>query len=570
MMSTSSELPGYWDSVIEVLATYIDQREDHWTLQTTGGAYDFAPYVQGLVEHDNMLLVEATSSKFLEPPLTIEKHEVMLFLGWRQLSEDFYPNYSQILDQSKVQSREIAELLAKTLHFAYGVDDSFALAIFPYRSDAELLVKGRENPVSVDDFLIQRIRKPYPAGLPIVPFSTPVVSFGNPNDSQVATLGINPSRREFETSVPGVLLTSGSKRLVDLQTLDVANTESMTVAQAQEVLEGCFNYFNEDTHLANWFDQLESVVLNPLDASYYGDKSYKALHLDLVQWATNPAWGAIGDLEVSRSLLHEDADFLREQLDAYKFRYILLNGKQVCEQVQDLGIYQLTQVGELPWDSGGRPMTAKIYTGEGQNGEIVIGWTLNIQSLRASAEERMRVLAELSKWVEICSDAGSIVSNIHNIPLDSEVTVGYEDLAEAYIKTNHYPADFHPEYWATFITLLRQALDIPTESLKGFWLDQLLDGSKLTTRVLPTENSLELSTEAPPGAAHFATWKEYSMEIERMRNDLVTINRFYSRFLIREVLGEDAAKRIPMSQLIAAGLPAVVPSWDVMDWADAY
>lgn len=139
------ELPAFWSNVIEVMTKYLENHEDHWTLQTYGEPYKFGPYVQVLQEHDNMLLVEATSNKFLEPPLSPQQHEAMLFLGWRFYPEDYYPNFSQILDQSKYSPREIAELLAKTLHFAYGVDQSFAFEIVPGRGDAELLLNGTRS-----------------------------------------------------------------------------------------------------------------------------------------------------------------------------------------------------------------------------------------------------------------------------------------------------------------------------------------------------------------------------------------------------------------------------------------
>ncbi len=562
-----SELPVFWETIIVVMTKYIEERQDPWTLQTTGGNYDFAPYVQALQEHDNMLLLEATSSKFLEPPLTPEQHEIMLFLGWRHFPEEFYPNYSQILDQSKYRPREIAELLAKTLHFAYGVDDLFSFEIAPYRSDAALVVHGEESAVNADDFLIERIRKPYPEGTPVVTSSTPVVSFGNPKISCIATVGINPSRREFEGAVKGKLLERPNKRLVDLVEIGANSCDTMSLDQARQVLEGCFDYFQESTYLSEWFDPLEKVVLNPIDASYFGKAIHTAVHLDLVQWSTDPVWSGISDREMAKQLLEEDADFLRQQLDAYDFKYVFLNGREVCEQVQKLGIYLLTQVGELRWDSGGLPRTTKIFTGIGPNGEIVVGWSLNIQNIRASQEERARVLTELTNWVQICRAAEGVPGNVANVPQNSDVTVGYEDLAEAFIKTIHFQTVYHPEYWHKFIELMRAELNISKGREEAYWLDEVVEKNRLTTRVMPTENYLELSMNVPPGAAQDATYQMFSKEIDRMRRDLVEVNREFLRVLIREILGENASKRIPMKQLIAAGLPSVVPPWDVFEWA---
>ena len=45
--------------------------------------------------------------------------------------------------------------------------------------------------------VIQRARARIPKGLNITPQTTPVVAFGRPQQARVATLGINPSDREF-------------------------------------------------------------------------------------------------------------------------------------------------------------------------------------------------------------------------------------------------------------------------------------------------------------------------------------------------------------------------------------
>lgn len=138
-----NELPESFNTLKDVLAIYIDDRVDHWTMQTYGGNYDFAPYVQALQEHDNMLLVEVTSNEFLRPPLSGDQQEAMMFLGWKLYPEKYLPNYAQFLDQAKHSPREIAELLLKTLHFVYGVDNEFTFEIAPTRVDAVELLKER-------------------------------------------------------------------------------------------------------------------------------------------------------------------------------------------------------------------------------------------------------------------------------------------------------------------------------------------------------------------------------------------------------------------------------------------
>ena len=58
------------------------------------------------------------------------------------------------------------------------------------------------------EYLLERAAQAPPDGCAVVPGSTPVVSFGHPLKPEVATLGINPSSREFLNR--GKTLFSGS------------------------------------------------------------------------------------------------------------------------------------------------------------------------------------------------------------------------------------------------------------------------------------------------------------------------------------------------------------------------
>lgn len=134
------ELPDYFDDLIQVITMYIEQKADHFTLQTYGGDYINGPYVQALQEHDNVLLIEAISNEFLEPPLEEPGQQAMLFMGWRFYPEHYLPNYAQFIDQSIISPREIATIMARALHFAYGVDDTYSFEIAPHLDAAKSLI----------------------------------------------------------------------------------------------------------------------------------------------------------------------------------------------------------------------------------------------------------------------------------------------------------------------------------------------------------------------------------------------------------------------------------------------
>jgi hypothetical protein len=135
------ELPDYFDGIIEILTTYIEQKTDHFTLQTYGGDYIDGPYVQALQEHDNTLLIEAVSNEFLIPELGEHGQQAMVFMGWRFFPERYLPNYAQFIDQSQLSPREIAIKMAQALHFAYGVDDTFSFEIAPPLAEVQALIE---------------------------------------------------------------------------------------------------------------------------------------------------------------------------------------------------------------------------------------------------------------------------------------------------------------------------------------------------------------------------------------------------------------------------------------------
>ena len=135
------ELPTKLEDLVTVIATYIEHKVDHFTLQTYGGGYIDGPYVQALQEHENILLIEASSNEFLDPQLDELGQQTMLFLGWRFFPEKYLPNYAQFIDQSKQSPREIAEIMVKALHFAYGVDETYTFEIAPQIDAARDLIK---------------------------------------------------------------------------------------------------------------------------------------------------------------------------------------------------------------------------------------------------------------------------------------------------------------------------------------------------------------------------------------------------------------------------------------------
>lgn len=241
------------------------------------------------------------------------------------------------------------------------------------------------------DLLIDRILKAPPIDQYITPQSTPVVAFGDPIKAQVATLGINPSSREF-LDAKGQLLSGENRRLADFRSLGINHHKEMTSGHAEQVLQDSNNYFNRDETVYKWFEPLERYVLNPISASF---RDSSAAHLDLVQWSTAPVWGAIKDKALREVLIRDDIGFLGEMLRSGSYKYLFLNGSTVVNTIVKFGLIELEQDGFTPIGKSGKKSALWKGVVRGTS-TICLGWNLNLQHYQTTESNR----EQLSVWIQ--------------------------------------------------------------------------------------------------------------------------------------------------------------------------
>lgn len=247
------------------------------------------------------------------------------------------------------------------------------------------------------DWLAARICREPPDMSLVVPDSTPVLCFGDQRTARVATLGINPSFREF-LGADARLLTGRQRRLQTLQSLGAVRLSELTDDQVRRVLDDCYDYF--DGNPCEWFDAL-GPVLEQFGVSY---KDRSACHLDLVQWATEQAWTCRNVSKAQRRrLLDEDEPFLIKQLSwdrpgVGRFELILVNGDTCYRQCRDIGV---------PWmeaerlEVGGK--SARFWFAE-WHGVRLICWSTNLAYrptsalLKRAVPERAAQLVERLGW----------------------------------------------------------------------------------------------------------------------------------------------------------------------------
>lgn len=244
--------------------------------------------------------------------------------------------------------------------------------------------------MSIPDYVSKRITTP--ASLKhIVEKSTPVVCFGDITKAKVITIGINPSSSEF-TKIENQerkLLTHSERRLSDLDFLGAPSTESLSVDQIEKVWHDCLNYF-DGPYYEKWFSKMEKTVLTPLQASYVGRT---AAHLDLIQWATDPLWKKMLEIDpvAAQEHLASDFPFLEMQIDDSIASVFFLSGSPVIDALKDK--FQLQELGKTQVE--GKKSQYKLYSGAWKN-SLVLGSTMNIPDSHTSNAHR----EFLSNWIE--------------------------------------------------------------------------------------------------------------------------------------------------------------------------
>jgi hypothetical protein len=234
--------------------------------------------------------------------------------------------------------------------------------------------------------LIDRLDKPSISTTDVISWGCPVPSFGDLSSSRVATLGLNPSNREFVDEQGGEL-EGPLRRFHTLNSLGLAGWTDVDARHLRLILESCNRYFSGNPY-DRWFKRLDQVVMGA-KASFY-DSSRGACHLDLIPYATTRKWTALTPAQ-RLTLLDIAADTLGLLVRDSPVRILILNGRSVVERFQEVAGVSLERQ-EMPgWSLARNPKASVI--GLGYRGLIdsisgialsreilVLGYNHNLQS----------------------------------------------------------------------------------------------------------------------------------------------------------------------------------------------
>ncbi len=256
-------------------------------------------------------------------------------------------------------------------------------------------------------YLLSLLSEGSPVELGAIPWAAPVVAFGNPVESKVATLGLNPSNLEFVDRF-GKQLQEPHNRFESLESLGVNNWSEVANLGVQRIWEGCKDYFFRNPY-DQWFKRLDRVLVET-GASYYSRIGDTSCHLDLVPFASAKKWSAL-PRDHRAKLIELGAPSLARTLRESEIRVLVLNGATVVREFSRLlrGDSLRTQV-EPSWalqdgrvdgisyagrisDVGGIPLRRDL---------MVLGFNHNIQS---SFGVTSRAVDNIAAWIG-CQSSG--------------------------------------------------------------------------------------------------------------------------------------------------------------------
>lgn len=165
----------------------------------------------------------------------------------------------------------------------------------------------------------------------VIPWASPVPFFGDPFKSRIATIGLNPSNREFLDSSDREL-DGAHRRFHTLHSLKINSWDRLGRNGAGDIIELCKNYFSINPY-DSWFKELD-FILAGTGSSYYSPLS-QACHLDLVPYATYKKWGELSSQKKRQFLISCSgvlADIIKDSL----IEVVVLNGSSVINAFQEI------------------------------------------------------------------------------------------------------------------------------------------------------------------------------------------------------------------------------------------
>lgn len=257
--------------------------------------------------------------------------------------------------------------------------------------------------------LINRLDDPVLRDSAVIRWGAPIPSFGDLFAARVATVGLNPSNREFVDEL-GNELEGTSRRFHTLSSLGLGAWTDADARHLQLMLASYRNYFTSNPY-DRWFKRLDDVIAGT-GSSYY-EPLGGACHIDLIPYATSCKWTQLSHRQRT-SLLMLGTELLALLLKDSPLRLLVLNGQSVVDQFQTATNLVLERKTMSSWSlprTGTENVTGTAYRGELttiggirlRRKVLVLGYNHNLQS---SFGVTTHVLRSIRQWIEdVCRES---------------------------------------------------------------------------------------------------------------------------------------------------------------------
>lgn len=237
----------------------------------------------------------------------------------------------------------------------------------------------------------------------VIPWSSPIPSFGDLGQAKIATLGLNPSNREF-VDARGDELDGANRRFHTLKSLSLSSWAKAKDRHLELMAESCRTYFKANPY-DGWFKRLDEIIVGT-KCSYYERQSDLACHLDLIPFATAEKWMTLTNSQ-RLALLSYGGDTLGRLVRDSSIKVLILNGASVVagfERAAGVSLnHQVMPTWALPRrstpDVPGVGYRGKVHRmGHVSLGRevLVLGFNHNIQSSFGVTKD---VKSEIAKWI---------------------------------------------------------------------------------------------------------------------------------------------------------------------------
>ena len=234
--------------------------------------------------------------------------------------------------------------------------------------------------------LLDRLDSPRVEGTAVIDWGCPVPSFGDLSKARIATLGLNPSNREFVDG-KGRELVGDCRRFHTLGSLGLSAWSEADARHLSLILERCRCYFQTNPY-DQWFRVLDQVI-SRTGASYYST-AQRAAHLDVIPFATVHKWTQL-DARERTTLFEAGRDTVGLLLRDSPVEALILNGRTVVTAFESIAGIQLSRRSMPSWSlarTSGRDVKGFAYWGviDAVSGVtlrreiLVLGFNHNVQS----------------------------------------------------------------------------------------------------------------------------------------------------------------------------------------------